>query len=358
MARIVEPGDFNPESPEPLDRFTERLHTPQRVDWYRTPLPSGASKRLHERSDLRGALQTLGYLGILVSLGFLAIFASFRWPWWIAVALLLCYGTVASFLINGVHELLHGTVFKTRGLNALFCHILAFPGWLNHEHFQATHKSHHRHTLHPPDDIEIPKPAMPERSDFWKACFFNYRYMLKTLRKTLQVARWRFNDYGEDWAFPKERPEVAWPTVRWARFLIVGHAAIITVSLLKGWWMVPLVVSFGSFIANGLFWLCNFTQHLGLPEHNPDFRLCCRSFTLNPFVEFLYWHMNFHIEHHMYAAIPCYNLAQVHAIIKDDLPPTPDGISAVWKEIWPILDRQRSEPGWVYTPSLPSNAGR
>ena len=34
---------------------------------------------------------------------------------------------------------------------------------------------------------------------------------------------------------------------------------------------------------------------------------------LNPLFDFLYWRMGWHIEHHMFAGIPCYNLAKLHA---------------------------------------------
>lgn len=47
--------------------------------------------------------------------------------------------------------------------------------------------------------------------------------------------------------------------------------------------------------------------------------------------------MNWHIEHHMYANVPCYNLAALHAAIKHDLPPTPDGIVGVWSDIARVL---------------------
>ena len=103
-----------------------------------------------------------------------------------------------------------------------------------------------------------------------------------------------------------------------------------------------------------LFLLCNNTQHIALPAHNTDFRLCCRTFTLNPFVQFLYWHMNFHTEHHMYAAVPCYRLGKLHRLIRHDLPPTPHGILAVWRDIAAIVRRQQAEPGWVFQPVLPS----
>jgi fatty acid desaturase len=75
---------------------------------------------------------------------------------------------------------------------------------------------------------------------------------------------------------------------------------------------------------------------------------------LNPFVQFLYWQMNYHIEHHMYAAIPCYNLGRLHREIKSDLPDCHKGLWAAWKDIIAILRRQQSEPAYQYAPDLPA----
>ena len=44
---------------------------------------------------------------------------------------------VFAFLINAVHELGHGTVFKTKALNAFFVRVFAFSGWINFEMFNA-----------------------------------------------------------------------------------------------------------------------------------------------------------------------------------------------------------------------------
>jgi len=73
------------------------------------------------------------------------------------------------------------------------------------------------------------------------------------------------------------------------------------------------------FYGGWLFFLCNNTQHIGLQDHVPDFRLCCRTFALHPVTRFHYWQMNYHTEHHMYAAVPCYNLGKLHALIRHDL---------------------------------------
>jgi fatty acid desaturase len=95
---------------------------------------------------------------------------------------------------------------------------------------------------------------------------------------------------------------------------------------------------------------------VGLQDNVNDFRLCTRTFLVNPFVQFLYWHMNYHIEHHMYAAVPCYKLGKLHRAIQHDLPPTPVGIIATWQEIIPIVNKQNVDPTYQYVPPVPSPA--
>jgi fatty acid desaturase len=63
--------------------------------------------------------------------------------------------------------------------------------------------------------------------------------------------------------------------------------------------------------------------------------------------------MNYHTEHHMYAAVPCYNLAKLHAAIRDDLPHCPSGLVETWKEIIAILKKQQLDPTYQYVAELP-----
>ena len=60
----------------------------------------------------------------------------------------------------------------------------------------------------------------------------------------------------------------------------------------------------------------------------------------------------------MYAAVPCYNLGRLHRLIKADLPPCPHGLYATWKQLIPILRRQKREPKYQYASPLPSAAPR
>ena len=80
-----------------------------------------------------------------------------------------------------------------------------------------------------------------------------------------------------------------------------------------------------------------------------------RTITLDPVTEFLYWYMNWHLEHHMYAAVPCYNLEKLHRAVAHDMPQTRTLVGA-WKEMRETWRRQQSDPGYEYDTPLPAPA--
>jgi len=86
--------------------------------WYRSPIDSKTLKELHRRSDWLGLLQTGGYLGILALTGTAAYLSAGRLPIVAVIGLFLLHGVCCSFISAAVHELSHGTVFKTKALNS------------------------------------------------------------------------------------------------------------------------------------------------------------------------------------------------------------------------------------------------
>ncbi len=329
----------------------ERKPTP--VNWYRSPLATEMFKRLHERSDALGLAQALGFLVVLLATGGLAFYSVGRWPVPMVVALVFLHGMVTAFLINGVHELCHNTVFKTPFLNALFMRIFSFLGWINFEMFQVSHARHHRYTLHPPDDLEVVLPIQLMIRHFFLRGFVHPLGAWHTIKDTIRIARGRLRGPWELTLFPSSDPARRKPPIRWARTLLIGHGLILAGAAVTGLWMLPVLGTFAPVYGGWLSFLCNGTQHIGLQDNVPDFRLCCRTFTLNPVVQFLYWHMNHHTEHHMYAAVPCYRLGQLHAAIRHDLPPCSHGLVATWKEIVAIQKIQKTNPGYQHVASLP-----
>jgi fatty acid desaturase len=335
------------------DNAMKDTTTQNRVRWYRTPIDKETLALLNTRSNWKGLAQSLGHLGLLILTGGLVLYGAGHWPWWVVLLLVFLHGTAYAFMINAVHELVHRSVFKTRWLNDFFVRIFAFLGWIHFEHFYTSHVRHHQYTLHPPDDLEVVLPARVMAKHFFQSGFVNPLGLFYTIKNCVRLARGQFEGEWELKIFPEDEPQKRRAVSGWARTLLAGHAALLAISLACGWWMLPLLITCAPFYGGWLFFLCNNTQHIGLQDDVPDFRLCCRTFTVNPIVQFLYWHMNYHIEHHMYAAVPCYNLGKLHRAIKHDLPPCPHGLIATWQEIAAIQSKQAQEPGYQHVAPLP-----
>jgi fatty acid desaturase len=77
---------------------------------------------------------------------------------------------------------------------------------------------------------------------------------------------------------------------------------------------------------------------------------------MNPFFRFVYWNMNYHVEHHMFPMVPYHALPALHDAVKADCPtPYPSTIAA-YAEILPALVRQLKDPNHFVQRELPSGA--
>ena len=134
------------------------------------------------------------------------------------------------------------------------------------------------------------------------------------------------------------------------------HTFIILISIVSGLWVLPLIFTFCSFIAN---WLSYFVASATtLWATRKMFQIFAKVLGLSNFhvcIEFLYWHMNWHIEHHMYAGVPCYNLRKLHLELKDDMP-TPRTLFSAWQEMLSTWQRQQVDKNYQYDTPLPSTA--
>ena len=69
--------------------------------------------------------------------------------------------------------------------------------------------------------------------------------------------------------------------------------------------------------------------------------------TLNPILEFLYWRMNWHVEHHMYVGVPCYNLKKLNEELAWDMP-EPRTLVGAWKEMRETWRKQKVDPDYAF----------
>ena len=335
----------------------------RRIGWYRTPIDKQLLKDLSQRSDFKGFQQVLGFYALFFGTMALAVYSFEARHWSLAILFVYLHGCVAAFAGGcALHELVHHTVFRTRWLNEFFMRFASLFSWWSHIWFATSHLRHHAYTLHRPDDLEVTLPMQLPRSTPWewfKIVVCNPRGMYDSIKGCVRLACGIVDGEWNNKLFPPGDAKRA-ALVRWARVMLAFHVLVLAGSValavtLKMWGflLVPVMLSLGSSMGGWVCFLMGMPQHYGLRDSVPDFRASCRSFTANPLFRLLYWQMNYHTDHHMFPTVPCYNLGKLHEAIKHDLPPTPDGLRACWKEMLEINKKLRADPNYKHDVVLP-----
>jgi fatty acid desaturase len=342
-----------------------------KVKWLRPKIDAGKLRDLSKRSDAQGWFQAAGHLGLWFVTGAFVFYFWTQTLWIPMLIALFLHGTVASFFMGiAPHELGHGSVFKTKMLNKIFLYIYSCLGWWNHFDYASSHTYHHRYTLHPEGDRENLLPLSPLVGPFFLVQLLTFNLLtqpgrtfakgglLATIYVTLLGALGKAGSQDvprQEWlqALHEDQPAEHQNAMWWDRFVLLFHGAVILASLLSGYWVFMFIISFSPFIGNWGSYLLGMTQHTGLKENDSDFRKCVRSVKVNPLAEFLYWHMNWHTEHHMFAGVPCYNLKKLYLEIADQMP-EPRTLWGAWQEMRQTWFKQQEDPGYFFDTPVPA----
>ena len=159
---------------------------------------------------------------------------------------------------------------------------------------------------------------------------------------------------------PDERNYIPEAEARKAIFWARVHIAIYTLTLVAAiYWrtILPFMLIGGPRIyGTWHMFLTGMIQHGGLAEDVLDHRLNSRTCLMNPVSRWIYWNMNYHVEHHMFPMVPYHALPRLHALIRSDLPAPTPSIPAAFAEMVPAILRQRHEKGYFLKKSLPPTA--
>jgi fatty acid desaturase len=262
-----------------------------------------------------------------------------------------------------VHELSHGTVFRTRWLNGLFLRFFSLITWFNFHDYKMSHTYHHLYTLHPRGDREVTLPIEPSLHPLHMIELFTLNLvgghgepwsypLVPVVAGTFKLAF--TGKFNREWleAIYEGQDAARKKSINWARLILLFNAAVIAVSIAFKLWMLPVLVVLAPFVANWLRYFIGAPMHTGLKDNVPDFRLCVRTITLDPVSQFLYWRMNWHLGHHMFAAVPFYHLRRLHETVAADMP-EPRTLLGAWREMRETWRRQQADPGYQYETPLP-----
>ncbi len=348
---------------KPMSEIRKEL----RIKWYRCPIDPTVLRELSKPSDLQGFKMALGHLGLWLLTGLLSFYFAIEQLWLGFLLMIFLHGTVGTFFSAPHHELCHGTVFKTKRLNEIFLRIFSTLGLQNFHIYKMSHSYHHRFTLHRIADKEVVLPKTPSLKFLYLLQLFTFnitggfesRGLFPTMRGLFRVAADRMEQPYNEWGtelyaeFPEERLKA----VHWARYLIAVHLSFAVFAVLIGYPILILIVSLHPFMGNWLRYFVGAPMHCGLCSDVSDFRKCVRTITLDPISEFLYWHMNWHLEHHMFAAVPCYNLKKLYEAVAEDMP-KPRTLISSWQEMLEVVKQQEADPAFEFDTPVPPQRTR
>ena len=319
------------------------------ADWYRSPISRTRLKELMQRRDGPAIRDTLLWFA---ALGVTAGLACYFWGSWWAVPFFAAYGVLyGSASDSRWHECGHGTAFRTRWMNDAVYQLACFMVLREPTIWRWSHTRHHTDTLIVGRDPEIAAPR-PPNIPVLILNLFAIRSGLAAFGKLLLHTTGRLTADEATYVPEMERHRV----YRVARIWVLVYAAVIASCFYSGTLLPAMLVGLASFYGGWLLLVFGLTQHAGLAEDVLDHRLNCRTVYMNPLFRFLYWNMNYHVEHHMFPMVPYHALPALHAEMKADTPPAYPGVLAAYREIIPALLRQVRDPTWFARRDLPAGA--
>ena len=339
--------DYSLTGPERQNAFDKGLAG---AEWYRTPVDRKVLKSLMKRTDWPATRDMAIWVAVLVGSGAGGILL---WGSWWALPFFFVYGVFyASAADSRWHECGHGTAFKTRWKNDAVYELASFLIMRNSVVWRWSHARHHTDTIIVGRDPEIAGMRPPQLI----VLCLNLFGIVAVPQGLVALAR---NAAG---ILPPDEADLIPETER-GKAIRVGriHIAIyVLVALISiwSWSLLPLMI-IGLPRAYGIWLLLvmGLPQHLGLAEDVLDYRINSRTVLMNPILRFIYWNMNYHIEHHMYPMVPYHALPKLREVVKHDLPAPNPSLWNAWSEIIPCVRRQLRDPRHFIRPQLPEGAG-
>jgi Na+-transporting NADH:ubiquinone oxidoreductase subunit F len=321
------------------------------AEWYQCAIPRGTMRTLLERRDGPPIRNTLLWFALIFASG-LATYT--LWGSWWAILPYAIYSVLyASTSDSRWHETGHGTAFKTDWMNNTLYEIASFMVMRESTIWRWSHNRHHSDTIIVGRDPEIAVPRPPNVGRMISS-FFNLTVYPKYFRHIALHCVGQMS--AEERTFI---PESEFPKVyRNARIYAAIYAAVIGLSVFSHSILPLMLVGLTNLFGTWLMVVYGYTQHAGLAENVLDHRLNCRTVYMNPINRFLYWNMNYHVEHHMFPLAPFHALPKLHEVVKEDCPVPYPSLFAAWREIVPAVLRQVKDPAYHVKRKIPESRPR
>jgi Na+-transporting NADH:ubiquinone oxidoreductase subunit F len=319
------------------------------ASWYCPPVPKEKLHALLQRRDLPAIRDTILWFALIIGSGWAAYRLWSVGSSW-AVAPFLIYGVLyASSSDSRWHETSHGTAFKTDWLNDALYEIASFMLMREATVWRWSHTRHHSDTNIVGRDPEIAVPRTPGILGLLLNEFFGIKTIPKYFWNLMLHCSGRLTAEQKTFIPESEYKKVF---IRAPIYLLI-YASVIGLAIYHRSILPLLFVGLPTLYGSWLLPIYASTQHAGLAEDVLDHRLNTRTIYMNRVNRYLYWNMNFHLEHHLFPLVPYHNLAKLHEIVKPDTPVPYSGLRSAWSEVIPAVLRQAKDPSYCIKRELP-----
>ena len=319
------------------------------AEWYHTDIPRKLMKELMKRSDGPAIRDTLIWLA---ALGLSAAGGTWFWGTAWCVPFFFVYGTLyGSASDSRWHECGHGTAFRTPWMNDAVYQLACFMIMRNPVTWRWSHARHHTDTVIVGRDPEIAVMRPPDLVRLG----LNLFGLLDAWHAMLDMARnaaGRMSAEERTFIPEQEQPKA----IRIARVWLAIYMATVALALALHSWLPLMLVGLPRLYGAWHHVMTGLLQHGGLADNVTDHRLNSRTVTMNPLSRFIYWNMNYHVEHHMFPMVPYHALPRLHDLIKNDLPAPSPSILAGYREMIPAFLRQLRNEDYCLKRELPPTA--
>lgn len=319
------------------------------AEWYHTDVARKDMKELMKRSDQPAIRDTIIWIGSMIVLGGIA---AYLYPSWWSLPFFLSYGVLyGSASDSRWHECGHGTAFKTQWMNNAVYQIACFMVMRNPPAWRWSHTRHHTDTIIVGADPEIVlmRPPVLFRLGL---NFFGLPDILAAGKDLIRNTFGILEPQQATFIPEMEKPKVFFV----ARVWLAIYAATIFAAIYFATWLPLLLIGLPRIYGAWHMVLCGVMQHIGLAEDVLDHRLNSRTVYINPISRFIYWNMNYHVEHHMFPMVPYHALPRLHELIKHDLPAPNTSIWNAYSQIIPAVLHQLKNERWFIKRELPPSA--
>ena len=321
-------------------------------EWFKPEIDKKTLKALSKRSDFEGWKHIIIFFSALLGLGLLSVYF---WNTWFFVLFYLAYCTVWGGADAIWHECGHRTAFKTRRINDFFYNIASFMNNFEPVRWRWSHSLHHSYTASlDPHDYEVDGSIFAKHTLLSFLIGFLPGINLLTLHKSLhlEIIKHALGIHTKVMVdcIPEDQRSKC---INSSRIFVLLWIAILLSGILTNS-ILPILLFLLPTFFRSLNMIWGLTQHMGLKEDTKDHRESTRSVRLNPIFSFIYWKMEYHIEHHMFPMVPSYNLPKLYDAIKDQLP-KPQTLFEAYKEIIPAVIKKSKNPNY-YIPVKLSNS--